>query len=265
MAGKFARTKLYGTALGLVVSACASSASPSQALLEAVLAGNRSEADRLITAGADPRVDPAGNCLLFAAVHAGRPDMAELLVKRGTDLECRKEEGDTALQRALDTDKPVVASKLTLLGANVNAKPGRNSTYPPLQVALFNHVRKRPGFDLELIHLLLKKGADPNTKAERGYTALGLAISRGSPELIDILLNAGADPNLVDGEGATAMSPLEAAVSVGRSKEIVQRLLLAGADPRREVTKGSLLEVAKRRHPELVPLLVQHGATGKLN
>ena len=94
---------------------------------------------------------------------------------------------------------------------------------------------------VELVRVLLAHGADPN----RRYTYRSPVDGRVEPDLVAlmvahsldaaiVLLNAGADPNATDGLGRT---PLMRAVLAGPSEQ-VQRLLEAGADPRRRSDAG---------------------------
>jgi len=254
------QASLFGSCVVLAATACATaSSSGARPLLDAVLAGDAREVDRLVASGADPRWDPDGNCLLFAAIHVDRADIVELLVKRGSDLECRaKGGGATPLHRALDEQKPVMVSKLVALGADVNATPGSGAKgHTALSTAVHHSVKGISGFDLGVIREILMRGADPNVGSEGGYTPLGLAAGSKRPELVNLLLKHGANPNLR--HGRSGITPLEIAVGRG-NKEIASILLAAGADPKRESIKGQLLTNARRAMPDLVPELVKHGA-----
>jgi ankyrin repeat protein len=50
---------------------------------------------------------------------------------------------------------------------------------------------------------LLEKGASPNVRDERGWTALHQAVSRGNERLVKAVLAAGADRQAADHEGVT--------------------------------------------------------------
>jgi len=54
----------------------------------------------------------------------------------------------------------------------------------------------------EAVILLLKRGADPNAKAEGGMTALMFAAERGVLLMVKMLVLNGADPELTYMEGA---------------------------------------------------------------
>jgi ankyrin repeat protein len=98
---------------------------------------------------------------------------------------------------------------------------------------------------LEIYRLLLSAGANPNLKANNGYTALTFAIPTyrnllnannpaswiqladvQSPKMVKELMTAGADPNIPNNDGVT---PLMIAASRGLT-EIVKALLAASAN-----------------------------------
>ena len=89
--------------------------------------------------------------------------------------------------------------------------------------------------DAALVKQLLDEGVDVNTKYRYGATALSYACDRGHVDVVKLLLDRGADVNVKDTfYGAT---PLTWAVSPAMGR--------------------------KPQHPEVVRLLLQHGAQGK--
>jgi ankyrin repeat protein len=55
--------------------------------------------------------------------------------------------------------------------------------------------------------LLLDRGADPNTRGTlEGFTALMTAAAEGQLDVVRLLLSRGADPSVKDEDGDTAMS-----------------------------------------------------------
>jgi cytohesin len=76
---------------------------------------------------------------------------------------------------------------------------------------------------LETVQLLLKAGADPNSKETSGRTPLFRAAS--DPAALKLLLDAGADATVVDGDG---YSPLHEAAFNGNA-DAVRLLIAAGA------------------------------------
>jgi hypothetical protein len=89
--------------------------------------------------------------------------------------------------------------------------------------------------DAAAVKKLLDEGVDVNTKYRYGATALSFACDRGHLDVVKLLLDRGADANVKDTfYGAT---PLTWAVSPAMGR--------------------------KPQHPEVVRLLLQHGAQGK--
>jgi cytohesin len=82
--------------------------------------------------------------------------------------------------------------------------------------------------NVELIEILLNKGADPNTPTQNGMTPLELAIRNGNADVVQLLIDFGADPQQ---EGQRSrMTPLHKAVA-GGSTDVIDVLLANGADP----------------------------------
>jgi len=89
--------------------------------------------------------------------------------------------------------------------------------------------------DAAIVKKLLDEGVDVNTKFRYGATALSYACDRGHLDVVKLLLDRGADVNVKDSfYGAT---PLSWAVTPAMGR--------------------------KPQHPEVVRLLLQHGAQGK--
>jgi len=111
-------------------------------------------------------------------------DVIALLLARGADVRARSKTGETALmETALRGD--LAGSKLLLeKGADVNAADHRG--YTPLLLAA-----QHDGDAVELVRLLLSRGANPNATAE-GETALSLAAKRGETEVVKVLREATA-------------------------------------------------------------------------
>jgi ankyrin repeat protein len=116
--------------------------------------------------------------------------------------------GDTAAVAALVKD-----------GADVNMKDRRGGATPLMNAVAFG--------SLEVMRLLIDKGADVNGRSAGNATALMWAAT--DLEKVRLLLDKGADVNAASELGHT---PLILAAMSGRSSEIVRLMLSRKADPK---------------------------------
>jgi uncharacterized protein len=116
--------------------------------------------------------------------------------------------------------------------------------------------------DVELIDMLLKAGAKPDSANDLGATPLWLAAQNGNKAAVKRLLDAGANPNLALLSGET---PLMVA-SRGGYAEAAELLLAKGANPNAHGTRGqtALMWAASQKHPNVVKVLLAHKADLKL-
>jgi ankyrin repeat protein len=112
--------------------------------------------------------------------------------------------------------------------------------------------------DVQLVKLLLRSGADPNSAAYAGFTVLMHAAHQCYPKFVVLLLHYGADVNAVARNGNTALT---VAVSAGAYSTVVM-LLAHGAAVNAVKLNGhsALMEAVRHRHFNLVPHLLAAGA-----
>jgi cytohesin len=143
----------------------------------------------------------------------GRPEVAEMLIDAGADLDFydtvymgSAAQLEELLPRSfhlansfsplglpplmLAGPDPVKVRMLLEAGANVNVRGRTRAGETPLTNAA---VMEAPR---ETMELLLVAGADPNAANRQGYTALSAAAAWGDRELVDLLLSYGARPGL---------------------------------------------------------------------
>ena len=181
-------------------------------LLDAIRNGNADEVRSLLAA--DPSLyntrTAEGASAVLWAVYTRHSDLAPLLLgSREPDFfeAC-------ALGRT-DRTAELIATDATLV--NAHAPDG----FTGLGLAcFFRHI--------ETARLLLDRGADPSLASSNALhlAPLHSAVAADSLELVDLLLSRGAEPNPSEASGAT---PLHSAAGHG-NPAVIERLLAAGAD-----------------------------------
>jgi len=216
----------------------------------------------LLEAGADPNYDPTEGSLeinlLFIPSSIRSMEVSQLLIESGTDIYFRTSTGLTALHAAVEMKDIEKAELLIRHGINVNARSlkgntplhtatGKTSTldyqietYLPKDVTLspeekneFEQLLKST--QLEMVSMLLAKGANPNAANKGKVTPLHSAASYGRAQVVKKLIAHNANVNLLDGQG---WSPLEWAIA-SDNFETVQVLLSNGVSIKKTTTPYS--------------------------
>src|SRR5687768_14558441 len=171
-----------------------------QSILHAATLGNDTETVRLILgAGGDARaVDAAGFTPLIHAASNRNLDVVRLLLAKGADVNARSADGSfqkvkagsialglwTPLNAAASLATTDLVKMLLDAGAKIDVPDVRGMT--PLMLAIANDRQ-----NLDVIRLLIARGADVNAKSAAGETALDWAVKIGSKPAIDIVRQAG--------------------------------------------------------------------------
>ncbi|KAK2669720.1 hypothetical protein RAB80_015246 [Fusarium oxysporum f. sp. vasinfectum] len=106
---------------------------------------------------------------------------------------------------------------------------------------------------VEVVKMLLERGADVTSKANNGVTPLEAASAEGHVEVVKMLLQKGADLTTKNNDGWT---PLNAASSRGHA-EVVKILLEKGADVTTKNDSGRtpFMSASAKGHVDIVKLL----------
>ena len=191
---------------------------------------------------------------LLAALSKEHPNIALLLLERGSDVKPRNRQLQTALYMASSRGYAEVVRSLIDRQAELNAecddKDDDVVKWTPLSVAL------KEG-RLEISRILLEHGADSNYQDNFGRSPLHIASRHPSDDLVRLLLDHGVNPNASDHRGRTA---LHEASSKGQIT-VIKLLLARGAkvDARSMPGWTPLDEAARDGHLEVVKLLLDHG------
>ena len=169
------------------------------ALQTAVYSGDLGVVRFLLDLGADVNAQGGqyGNALQ-AAIFWGKPEVVQLLIDNGANVYAQGGGYDNAIQAAISWDKHEV---IWLLLARKDDQYG-NAIQAAVCTVTGDHV-------LEVVQLLLDKGADVNAKGGKYGNALQAAVREVTGdnvfEVVQLLLDSGADVNARGGLYGTAL------------------------------------------------------------
>lgn len=146
------------------------------------------------------------------------------------------------LTKAVALDRLEIASMLLAAGADVGRKDGFGSA------AIHN------AKSANMLKLLIKFGADPNSQDASGRTPIVLAVENGSIAALDLLIAHGARVNAPFKGNDLFTRAIEA-----RKPEMIEPLLERGADPRFPPTQA-LMPLVDSGDVVRAKLLIKHGA-----
>jgi ankyrin repeat protein len=187
------------------------------ALAEAVSIADEALVDLLLKAGADPNLgnDDNQTPLMLAARTGSRPIAAKLLKAGARVNEREKYREQTALMWAVAANSPEVVELLIRNGAEVDVRAAANDWGNQITSEPRAQYRNAGGLTpllfatrfgcLACVKLLLDAGADIDRPTPEGVTPLMNAIDNNNFAIANYLLDRGANPHLFDWWGRTAL------------------------------------------------------------
>ena len=149
-------------------------------------------------------------------------------------------EQNIALMEACKHSNLAAAEKALDEGAEVNYKDRDNYHNTPLDITSYKG-------NIELAKMLIRRGADVNSKNSWGISPLHIASMDGKIELAELLIENGADVNITDDFGKT---PLRTTINTGNI-EMVNLLLSKGAS----INKKDIIAAERQNRPDSVNIL----------
>jgi ankyrin repeat protein len=168
--------------------------------------------------------------LMHSCIH-NSGDIFVFLMENNADFKIKDKANKTALDYAIEHNRPEMIEFLLLSGADDNSsleealkKAAEFENINKQTNYMFSAINKRAP-DINILLACIAAGANVNASDNNGYTALMRAALNGHTEIARLLIAAGADVNASDNYGWTV---LMCAVEYGRT-EIVEILIAAGA------------------------------------
>jgi ankyrin repeat protein len=196
------------------------------ALIDAAKRGELAEVQALLSQGVDVNgTDKNGKTALMESARTGKNDVVKALIAAKANLDAQDKDGWTAPMRAVTAAQAVTLKTLAEAGANLNLTNNKGKT--AYMIAMENGIGDiRP----EVITILTNATPATVTDTIKGETPLIYAIKATEPATVHALLKSGADPNSKDNKGVPALVLATAVFDPESGAAMVADLLGAGAD-----------------------------------
>jgi ankyrin repeat protein len=219
-------------------------------LNEAVGRGNPQVVEMLLAFGADVNLRNASSYTPLMNLNSvATPDLARKLIAAGARINARDDSGASALIHAAGLSPTSVVKELIAAGANVNARDDAGEN------CLFSAARSK---NPQTISLLLESGVDLNVRNDEGEDALMVAAASGDFESFRILYARSTSANLLNEDRRTLLMLAIA----NEDPKVAKMLLEAGApvNPKDNFGHTALMLAAQAGREDTLSLLIAAGA-----
>jgi len=223
------------------------------ALIAAVKAGHPEIAQVLVAANADLNaVDKEGQSALMSACAQGFTPLVEALISKGATLKAVDKDGFNALTLAASNGHFGCVQALIKAGINLDMRVK--------QTGLTALAYAAAATKTDIVKALVEAHANVNKVDNQGVPAIFHLSRNGQAESVELLIKYGADVNIASKR--LGESPLSGACISG-SLPTVMALLKAGANVNHQETDSGLsplMIAAARGHDDIVIALLRYGA-----
>ena len=249
-------------------------------LIKAIEDGDVDRVNLLLYAGVDPNEKNDEGFTPLTTAAKNNPEITEMLLKRGADVNLPAKNGLYPLMAAAQTGNIETLSLLLEYGANPNTKDkngktaldyaAENKNYDvvlklidtqvikidnkekALSISLISAVKAK---DIDSVRKLLAKGADINGKNQLGYTPFITAVDTGDYKFVKEILTLNPNLEAKDNTGRNALMH-----SIQNKDDAITKLLLnEGSDPQTQdaVATTPLILAAKNSNNSMVKELLR--------
>ncbi|KAK7712472.1 hypothetical protein SLS64_004856 [Diaporthe eres] len=208
-----------------------------------------SEVFRAVTAPFRYKPEPLVVALCEASSRGDLSTVASL-ISSGANINGRNEEGKTPIVLAIESQQPMVVTKLLQLGASKDVSDSAKKL-PPLFWAA-------SAGDVPMAKLLIQHGCNPNHKNLYGSSYFMDIVDKGDLGMVELLLNHGAEVNTTDRYGRVAIQHAYSGNNLAMLKLLQSR---GGSVNATDMTGNPIIILALRENrDEIFDFLLERGA-----